>query len=548
MRRLYPVVSYRTLPPLCLFLLLTGCTPSQQTETHTNKPSATTNKPGILRYALAAEPTNLDPMLIIDVSTGEMLGQVYEGLLTINEQNEIVPQLAAALPTVSKDGRTYTFKIRPGAKFHNGRQVTAEDIRYTYNRYLQPSLNSPGAMIVLDDILGAKEVATGKAKEVSGIKVLDPMTVQITLISPRPYFLGKGTTVPIMAKEAVEKGAKDEQGNHAIDVSNSIGTGPFRLKAYQRQSKVVLEANPDYYDTPPKLQGIERPIVLEPKTVRNLYDTGEIDDIPAEPVEDYQQDKDNPELKGQTFLNPTARFDYIELGEKRFAPFRDKRVRQALAYAIDKDAIVKSVLEGVGKKAVGIMAPGMPGHDPNFPGIPYDPEKSKKLLAEAGYTAQKPLPPFVLTVREQSPVWQRTAQVLKEQWAAVGVTVNLQEMEWGTVLKNEANKDYDANMMGWTAGYLDPNSVLSAIFRSDSPQNTIGYADPEMDRLLNAADTDPDPAKRLALYHQAEEKAVQDAVVIPLDFPIAPELRKPYVSGVRYNLFGVLPHTTTAIR
>lgn len=487
-------------------------------------------------------------MLIIDASTGEMLSQVYEGLLSINAKSEIVPQLAEALPSVSKDGRTYTFKIRKGAKFHNGRQVTAEDIKYSYTRYLLPSLNSPSAMISLDDILGAKELASGKAKELAGIKVVDPMTVQITLISPRPYFLGKGTTVFIVAKEAVEKGAKDERGNNQIDASNSIGTGPFKIKSYQQQSQVVLEANRDYYASqPPPLKEIDRPIVLETKTVRNLYDTGEID-VATSTIEDYQKDKEDPAFKTQIFLNPVARIDYIEIGEKKFAPFKDKRVRQALAYAIDRDTIVKNILEGVGKKATGIMAPGMPGYDENFPGIPYDPAQAKKLLAEAGYTTQKPLPPFTLVVREQSPTWQRIAQVLKEQWAAVGITVNLQEMEWGTLLQNESRKDYDANMMGWTAGYLDQNSVLSALFRSDSPQNTIGYIDPEMDRLLNAADTDPDSKKRFALYRQAEEKAVKEAVIIPLDFPIIPELHKPYVSGMRYNLFGVLPHTTTAVR
>jgi ABC-type transport system substrate-binding protein len=530
-----------------VLLLLPGCTtppPLHPEVSTTHSHSAT---PGILHYALTAEPTNLDPMLIDDVSTGEMLAQVYEGLLYINETNQIVPLLADGLPTVSSDGRTYTFKIRKGATFQNGRQVTAEDVRYSYNRFLQPALNSPVAMIVVDDILGAKEVANGKAKELAGIKVLDPMTVQITLISPRPYFLGKGTTVPILAKEVIEKGKKDERGNYIIDAANSIGTGPFRITAYQRQSKVVLEANPNYYLGAPKLKEIDRPIVLENKTVRNLYDTSELD-MAQSNVEDYQQDKDNPDLKGQLFLNPTARFDYIEIGEKQFAPFKDKRVRQALACAVDKDAIVASVLEGVGKKAAGILAPGMPGYDPNFVGMPHDPERARKLLAEAGYTAQKPLPAFTLVVREQTPIWERIAQVLKDQWAAVGITANLQDMEWGTLLKNESRKTFDANVMGWTAGYLDQNSVLSALLRSDSPQNTLGYANPEMDKLLNAADTSTDPKKRMALYRQAEEKAVQDAVVIPLDFPIIPELRKPYVSGVRYNLFGVLPHTTTVVR
>jgi oligopeptide transport system substrate-binding protein len=543
------VVPVLTVLPL-LLACASGCAekPSLPAAGSVTAPAVAGSKtPGVLRYALTDEPTTLDPATMIDVNSGTIVAQIYDGLYGINEKNEVEPHLAATLPEVSADGKTYTVTLRPGVTFSDGKPVTAEDVRYTYARALNPAINSPWAMMVLDDLAGAREVSAGKASDFPGVTVVDPRTVRFTLVGPRPYFLVKAGRIGILSKAAVEAGPKNERGVPTVAAENSVGAGPFVLKEYVRQQRVVLEANPKYWAGPPKLTRIERPIVLDTKAARNLYESDELDLLTPN-LPDFARDRADPALKDQAKSYPDTSLTYLEMSPKVYAPFRDKRVRQAVALAVDRAPILDAVIQGVGKPATDVLAPGLPGHDPKFVALPYDVARAKKLLGEAGYGPGKPLPPFVLTYRANDPTQGRLAQVLKEQWAQAGITADLREVEWGTLLKNENELNYHANLMGWSAGYLDPNSVVSALFRSDSPQNLFGYDSPAFDKLCRAADAEPDPKRRLALYRQAIALALDDAPMVPLYFRDNVEMVKPYVSGLRDSLSGRLPHTTTAVR
>jgi ABC-type transport system substrate-binding protein len=323
---------------------------------------------------------------------------MYEGLVGWNEKNEVVPLLAKEMPKISADGKTYTFTLRDGVKFPGGDPITADDVKYSITRALDPKLASAVAMNYLDDIVGAKEVADGKTKELTGIKVVDPKTVQITLNAPRGYFLGKLTypTAYVLSRKEVEKGPKTEQGVPTIDSSNAgtAGEGPFRMASYVRGSKITLTANKEYWAGKPKLDGIERPIILDVQTQRNLYDSGRLDYIVLQKG-DFEKDRSNPALQDQIKKWKRSATWYVgfnQMDEANYPPFKDKRVRQAFAYAIDKDAIVKSVLLDVPVKAEGILPDGIPGFNPEFKGIPFNPEKAKALLAEAGYPGGKGLP------------------------------------------------------------------------------------------------------------------------------------------------------------
>lgn len=509
--------------------------------------SAAGKTPGVLRYALTAEPTTLDPGLVSDGPTIDLLQQVYEGLVGWSEKNEIVPKIAAAMPKVSADGRTYTFTIRDGVKFHNGRAVTAEDVKYSITRSLEPKLNSPVAMTYLNDIVGAKAVRDGKTPDLAGVKVVDPKTVTITIDKPRAYFLGKLTypTGYVLAKEEVEKG-KMINGAHSIDGGNVVGTGPFKLATYVPQSRVVIDANADYWDGKPKLSRIERPIILDAQTARNLYDTGGLDIVEVAKSQ-YEQDQNDPKLKEEIKLFPRAAVWYVGLNQTHYAPFKDKRVRLAFAHAIDKDAIIKNVLLGVPGRAEGILPEGLPGFDSNLKGLEYNPELSKKLLAEAGFPEGKGLPPLVLSFRQKQPDIANTAQVLKEQLAAVGITISLNEMEWATFLTATNEKRIDLFHMRWSADYLDPQDFLSVLLHSGAEENRTGYANPAFDALLDQADSSQDTTKRMALYNQAEKMVIEDAPWVPIYFQKDIELHKPWVKGVRDSLMGHLPYTTTTI-
>ena len=504
--------------------------------------------PGVLKYPLTAEPTTLDPALVRDGPTIDMMQQVHEGLVGWNEKNEVVPLVAKEMPKITDGGKTYTFTIRDEAKFHNGRAVTAEDVKYSITRSLDKKLNSPVALNYLDDIVGAKEWAAGTTADLAGVKAIDPKTVQITLVAPRAYFLGKLTyaTAYVLPKEEVEKGEKNESGAFSIGEKNCVGCGPFKLKEYLRQSRVVLEANADYWSGKPKLTRIERPIILDSKTARNLYDSGELDYVTLEKG-DYEQDKDNPDLKNDIKKWDRSATYYLGLNQTNYAPFKDKRVRQAVAHTINKGAIVKDVLLGINEQAEGVVPKGIFSYDPQFKGLAYDVDAAKKLLADAGFPGGKGLPPLTLYFREQQPDLRKTGEVVKEQLAAIGVPVSPNEMEWGAFLKLNEAKKTDFFHMRWSADYIDPQNFLSLLLATGAPENYTGYSNPEYDKLCKTADAETDQAKRTALYRQAEKIVIDDAPWVPLYYQKDLELMKPYVTGIRDSLMGHLPHVTTEV-
>jgi ABC-type transport system substrate-binding protein len=550
---------------VCAALFLYGCpggggggaTPSGSTPST----AGGSTHPGVLKYPLTAEPTTLDPALVRDGVTIDLLQGMYEGLVGWNDKSEVVPLVAAEMPKISADGKTYTFTIREGAKFHNGRQITAEDVKYSLTRSLDKKLASPVAVNYLDDIVGAKELADGKATELTGVKVVDPKTVQITIVAPRAYFLGKMTypTGYILPKEEVEKGDKLPSGVYTITEKNSVGSGPFKLKEYQRGSRVLLDANPDYWGGAPKLKSIERPVVLDAKTARNLYETGELDYVTLEKG-DYEQIKDDPALGPEVKKWDRASTFYIGMNQVAYAPFKDKRVRQAFAHAINKDAIIKDVLLGINERAEGVVPKGIFSYDENFKGYPYDIEKAKKLLADAGHANGQGLPPITLYFREQQPDLRKTAEVVKEQLAAIGVQVNLKEMEWLSYLKKNEAFETEMYHMRWGADYLDPQNFLTLLLSTRPPkgytgpqiytgtENYSGYSNPEYDKLCHQADAETDRAKRIELYRKAERIVVDDAPWVPLYYQKDLELMKPYVSGIRDGLMGHLPHITTEVK
>ncbi|MBC8104237.1 MAG: peptide ABC transporter substrate-binding protein [Cytophagales bacterium] len=505
---------------------------------------------GILRYPIETEPTTLDPAVVQDGPTIDLLQNLYEGLVGWNDKNEVVPLIAEDLPKISADGKTYTFTIRDNAKFFSGDPVTAEDVKYSITRSLDKRTASPVALNYLDDIVGARDVADGKTQDLAGVKALDPRTVQITLAAPRGYFLGKLTypTAYVLSRKEVEKGPTNAGGIHTIDASNagSVGCGPFRLASYVRGSKITLSANADYWNGKPKLEGIERPIILDVQTQRNLYDSGRLDYIVLQKG-DFEKDRSNPALQDQIKKWKRAATWYVGLNQTYYKPFADKRVRQAFAHAVDKDAIVKSVLLAVPQKAEGILPDGIPGYSKEFKGLPYDPEKAKTLLAAAGYPGGKGLPPLQITFRQKQSDVVHTAEVLQEQLAKVGIPVTLNAMEWGSYLNLNNNNKTDLFHMRWSADYLDPQDFLSLLLTTTGTENHTGYSNKQVDALCEQADRETDQKKRLALYQQAEKLVVEDAPWIPIYYQVDLELMRPSVQGVRDGLMGHLPHTTTTV-
>jgi oligopeptide transport system substrate-binding protein len=498
----------------------------------------------VLRYALQTKPTSLDPGTVEDGDTIDLLQQVFEGLVQWNEKNEIVPNLAEKWD-ISPDGKVYTFHIKKGVKFHNGKPLTARDFEYSLTRALKPELKSSTSRTYLNDIVGALALrdGNGKVDKLAGVKVIDDYTLQITLDNRRPYFLGK-LTYP--TGFVVNRDAVDANGG-VVDEKAMIGTGPFKLRQYQAGYNVSLVANKEYHAGPPVLEGIERPIVMDNFTRETKYRSGDTDftDLPRSSLDQAQAD---PQLKTQIKQFPRAQIYYLALNQLAFPQFKDKRVRQAFAYAIDKDSLIKLVLKDTVQKAGGMIPPGVPGYDSSFAGIPYDPKKAQQLLAAAGFPGGKGFPRLVISYRQG---WQHIKDgvlaIREDLKRNLGLDVETQEVEWAQFLNQRTNAVMPCYHLRWAADYLDAQDFVSLMLRTGAEENKVGYNNPEFDAICDKADVESDPAKRAAMYHQAEMIAVDDAPWVPLYFFQDIELHKPYVKNIRDSLMGHLPHTTTTV-
>jgi oligopeptide transport system substrate-binding protein len=523
---------------LLTFFLTPGCRSAAPPS-----PGAAASATGpALHLAQSAEPTTFDPALVEDGPTIEVLMHVFDGLVQWTPENRLAPALAERWEW-SADGRTITFHLRPGVKFQNGRPLKASDFVWGMNRALLPETRSPVAMTYLNDIVGAAEVAAGRAKAAKGLAAPDDHTLKITIDAPKAYFLAKLTypTAYALCREAIEA-----KGGH-VDETNLVGTGPFRLTEYRRGQRIVLERNPGYFEGPPKLARIERAIVLDAGTRHSMFESGQLDIVDVS-MADLEQDRKDPELSSKLhYFNRPAVY-YAAFNQRGFAPFRDRRVRQALCQAVDKERICRTVLLGVNQKAAGILPPGVPGYDPQFDGLPYDVAKARSLLAAAGFADGRGFPPLTLTFRERSPDIKRVCEAMAEMLRTnLGLNVTLRELEWGKFLSERNHGTMPFYFLRWSADYLDPQNFTSVMLHTGAPENSIGYSNPQFDRLCDRGDVERDPKKRLALYRQAQAIAVEDAPWSPTYFQRDVELWNPHLRGVEDSLMGHLPHKRTTI-
>jgi oligopeptide transport system substrate-binding protein len=503
--------------------------------------STNTKTAAVLRYPISLEPLSLDPAVLNETPTLEMLQNVFEGLVTFDMNNKVIPCLAEKWE-ISRDGKSYTFHLRARVEFHNGRTLTSQDVKWSLERSLWPSTRSGVAANYLEGIVGAKEVASGKRKDLSGIRIIDEHTIVITLDRPRGYFLGSLVypTGWVLCKEAIT--ANDGR----VDKKAVIGTGPFRFGGL-RGSHYLLLANREYWGGRPPLDGIERPIVKDPQVAHVMYENNEVDICTVTPG-DFLNDQKNPKLKSQIHVAPQAVVDFLTMHPRLEPVFKDKRVRQAIAKAIDKDEIIRIASHGVWERADRFLPPGIPGSDPNSPKQNCDPVAAQKLLAAADFPGGKGFPKITLVYAQSSPAIASTAQLIRDQLRRnLGITIDLQERD-GATLRAELLSERVAFTIGdWGADYIDPQNFLSMLLRSGARLNFFGYSNPQFDALCDKADAETDMARRIPLYQKADRMAMEEVALLPLIYGTARILVKPYVQGLERNSMALLPHYRTRI-
>ncbi len=463
---------------------------------------------GTLVVGLVAEPVNLDPPQVTDLNSNRVGRRIVETLVTFpDESTQVVPGLAESW-TISKDGLQYTFKLRRGIAFHDGTPLNAEAVKFSIERQINP--NHPAYK------LGKYPFANYFFGNVKAVEVLSDERVAFLLNEPRASFLAVLTSgaASIVSPTAVMKWGPDYP-------SHPVGTGPFRFASWDRGQRVVLEKNPGYWKYPVKVERvIYRPIVEDQARLTELL-TGGLDLIVGVPADNVAPLEKNPKI---TLLKQVgAHVWYLGMNNQK-KPFDDKRVRQALNYAVNKDAIVNDVLKGTGSPSKGPVLPGTWGADGALKAYPYDPDRAKKLLAEAGYPNG-----FTTTLwvpesgsGMQAPVAMST--VMQSNLKAVGVNVSLQTMEWGAYLAKLRSKEQELFALSWMAGTEDPDMVMYPLLHSSQwtpvGPNRALYKNARFDALLTQARVTTDQAKRVQLYKEAQRILIDDAPWVFVDHEI----------------------------
>ncbi len=466
---------------------------------------------GVFRR-LWADPPTLDPHLTSDTTSAGIVVEVFSGLVALNVDLQLVPDLAESW-TID-NGVVYTFKLRPNATFHNGKPVTAEDFKWSLERAANPKTASPVADTYLNDIEGAMEYIEGNASEISGIKVIDNRTLQITIDAPKAYFLAKLTypTAYVLDQETVEAGGRSWW------VDNPVGTGAFKLAEYRIGERIVLERNDYYYREPALLDSIV--MNLAGGQAMAMYENDEID-ITGVGLFDLDRVLDPTEPLNQELVIAPPGFSVSYIGfNTTKPPFDDPKFRQALNHAVDKDLIATEVLSELVQPAYSILPPGFPGYTDEIDGLMYDPDLAKQLLEESAYADADSRPRIVVTVPGTGGTIGLDLEVILEMWKqTLGVEVEIQQVEWATYLEDLEDQKFQAFAgLGWEADYPDPQDFLDILFHTDSGINHGAYSNAAVDSVLEEARTEPDVLRRIELYHNAEQLIVNDAAWVPMWF------------------------------
>ena len=469
---------------------------------------------------LYVDPPTLDPHLTTDATSAQVIVEVFGGLVTIDKNLDVVPDLAESWD-ISDDGRVYTFRIRPDAVFHDGKPVTAEDVRWSLERVTDPLTEAPNVDQYLGDIVGVDAKLAGDVLEISGVRVINERTIEITIDAPKSFFLAKMTypTAFVLDRENIEANPKNW-------FRKPNGTGPFNITEYKVGETLILGRHDAYHLGPAKVAEVE--MILSGGTSMLMYENDEIDisgvgladlDRLLEPSHSL-----NAEL---TRAAPSFSVQYIGLNVNE-PPLDDVKVRQALNLAIDKREIATIVLGDQVVPAKGIIPPGFPGFSELVSGYEFDPIKAKQLLLESKYGNDLDnLPPITITTPGSFGAnVSLDMEVVLAMWEKnLGITTEFQQTEFATFLKDLNKRRFQMFDIGWIADYPDPENFLDILFYSDSSNNHTNYNNPEVDALLEKARVETDETLRFSIYNEVEQTILDDAPWIPL-----------WYSGERYLL------------
>ena len=485
--------------PIALSLLLTACRVSPPSDAPT----------GYLTVGIESNPPRLDPRYATDANSVRIAGLIYNSLLRADEKAQLKPELAESWQMI--DPKTYLFDLRHDVRFHSGKQLTAQDVKYTYESILDPKNQSP---------------KRGLLKQLQAVEQLSSSRLRFRLFSPYAPFLEQLTLGIVPA------------GSESDPLSNRApppGSGPFVLKSIDSGEKIILSANPDYWEGRPKIAGLVVKVVPDAMVRVLEFKKGTIDFLQNDIEPDML-----PWLKKNTNAaieaNLGTTFQYIGINLTH-PILKHRKVRQAIASAIDREAIIRHLLKDLGTAASGVLSPLNWAYENTVDQWPYDPEKAKRLLDEAGFRdpdGEGPLPRFRLSFKTTNiDLRKRIAEALKDQLQRIGIELEIRTYEWGTFYSDIKKGDFHLYSLAWV-GVLDPD-IYYQIFHSTSippdGDNRGRYSNTAVDDLLEKGRRATDVNDRKRIYSQIQKVLAADLPYIPLWWWKNVVVKKPSLQG-----------------
>ncbi|MBI4226769.1 MAG: peptide-binding protein [Candidatus Omnitrophica bacterium] len=469
------------------------------------------------------------PILASDASSGEICGLVYNGLVKYDKQLQVVGDLAESWEILD-EGLTIIFHLRQGVRWHDGAPFTAKDVQFTYERLIDPNVRTP---------------YSGDFERVASLQLLDDYTVKVTYKEPfAPGLISWG--MGIMPAHLLR--------GHDLQTSplarRPVGTGPYRFHSWKTGERIVLVANPDYFEHRPYLDRYYYRVIPDQATMFLELSTQQLDETGLTPLQ-YARQTGTPAFHAhfQKFRYPSFGFTYLgyNLSDSKFS---DRRVRQAINAAIDKTEIVRGVLLGLGKVATGPYPQESWAYNPEVPAVPYDPAAARRLLAEAGWrdtngdgVLDRHGRAFAFTVltNQGNETRQHTAEIIQRRLSEVGIRMQIRVIEWSTFVSEFIDKRrFEAVLLGWSLS-RDPD--LYDIFHSsktgEGEFNFVGYASPEIDRLLLEGRRTFNEGRRRVIYHEIHRILAEDQPYTFLFVPDALPIVHRRVRGIEASPIGI---------
>lgn len=480
------------------------------------------DKKKVFRFGQANAKEGLDMQKSTNSKSSSVIDHVVETPLRFTEDNELVPCMLKEVPTVESDGVTYKCELNEGMKWHDGTEVKASDIKYTFERMFDPATGAKSTYMY-DMIKGAKEKLAGTATEIEGIVVEDDTHITFTLTEPFACFTKNiGINYASIYPEAGLKKAGDKWGT-GTDI---YGCGPYKLVSNDDSTEVTFEPFEDYYGDKAKLDKIVIKYIDDENTKMMSFKNGEIDmcDLNATLLKQYKGDADVKDLINQygplgvTFVNLNLKNKYLA----------DKRVRQALSLAINRQELVDTVMNGAGTVASGWLNPKTPGFDDSAEAFPYDVDKAKALLKEAGVDG------FSLTCGVRA-ADQPVMVAVQDYWKKIGVDLKVNVQDAAKWSADWAAGSLEITELSWHPLYADADNHMYTYFYSENAKGKSSfYNNPEFDKLMDEARKSTDEDKRVELYKKADDILTrQDYATLPLFYPKFQFVAKDYVKNAK---------------